>query len=272
MAAGITFKMKRKSGAFVGGDLAAGEIGIDVAGDSFFYSKDGSTVTQITTSGADVSSQAGAPSSTPASVGNINIDLTADRIYIATDTVSSADWDLIPITGAQIKTLYEAESNTNVFTDAEQTSLGTMEDNATADQTNAEIRTAVDAATDSNVLTDALKTKLDSLIGGTNKLDATVAPDADNDTTEGYEVGSIWIDVTADEAYRCLDNTDGAAVWINTTLETSELATIATSGDAADLSGDVAVARMTTNLVVALDGATGGTVDNSALVLEGGTI
>lgn len=46
---------------------------------------------------------------------------------------------------------------------------------------------------------------------------ANVAPDADNDIDEGYVVGSRWIDVTADKEYVCLDNTDGAAVWTETT-------------------------------------------------------
>jgi len=46
-----------------------------------------------------------------------------------------------------------------------------------------------------------------------NKLDATAAPDADNDVDEGYAVGSVWIDVTNDEYYICVDATDGAAVW-----------------------------------------------------------
>ena len=64
---------------------------------------------------------------------------------------------------AEIKTAYEANSDTNAFTDAEQTKLAGIETAATADQTNAEIRTAVEAATDSNVFTDADHTKLDGI-------------------------------------------------------------------------------------------------------------
>lgn len=50
-----------------------------------------------------------------------------------------------------------------------------------------------------------------------NKLDATSAPTVNNDTDEGYEVGSYWFDVTNDKSYACLDITDGAAVWIEIT-------------------------------------------------------
>ena len=49
------------------------------------------------------------------------------------------------------------------------------------------------------------------------KLDATQAPTVNNDINEGYTVGSRWFDITNDKEYVCLDNTDGAAVWIETT-------------------------------------------------------
>jgi len=49
------------------------------------------------------------------------------------------------------------------------------------------------------------------------KLDATEAPTVNNDVDEGYTVGSRWFDVTNDKEYACLDNTDGAAVWTETT-------------------------------------------------------
>ena len=63
------------------------------------------------------------------------------------------------------------------------------------------------------------------------KLDATGAPTVNNDTSEGYTVGSRWMDITGDKEYVCLDNTDGAAVWIETTVgDTGEVNTVSNVG------------------------------------------
>ena len=64
----------------------------------------------------------------------------------------------------------------------------------------------------------------------TNKWDATSAPGVTNDTDEGYIAGSTWVDVTNDKAYVCLDNTDGAAAWTETTQAGGGSGTVTTSG------------------------------------------
>ena len=69
-------------------------------------------------------------------------------------------------TAAEIRTLVESASDSNVFTDADHTKLNNIEANATADQTAAEIRTLVESATDSNVFTDADHTKLNGIETG----------------------------------------------------------------------------------------------------------
>ena len=66
-------------------------------------------------------------------------------------------------TAAEIRTLVESASDSNVFTDADHTKLNGIETGATADQTNAEIRAAVEAASDSNVFTDADHSKLNAI-------------------------------------------------------------------------------------------------------------
>lgn len=68
-----------------------------------------------------------------------------------------------------------------------------------------------------------------------NNLSATTDPSATDDSGSGYAVGSVWINTTTDEAYRCVDASAGAAVWVNTTLTTSELATLAVTGDWSDI-------------------------------------
>lgn len=46
-----------------------------------------------------------------------------------------------------------------------------------------------------------------------HKFDATTAPTVNNDSTEGYSVGSRWVDVTNGNFYVCRSATEGAAVW-----------------------------------------------------------
>jgi hypothetical protein len=55
------------------------------------------------------------------------------------------------------------------------------------------------------------------------KLDATTAPTVDNDNTEGYGVGSVWLDVTNDVAYLALDVSTGSAVWFEFLTSDSDL-------------------------------------------------
>tara|TARA_R100001198_G_scaffold12685_5_gene5458 strand:+ start:82 stop:5187 length:5106 start_codon:yes stop_codon:yes gene_type:complete len=101
--------------------------------------------------------------------GNITVTGTVDGRDVATDgtkldtieTGATADQ-----TAAEIRTLVEAATDSNVFTDADHTKLNGIETGATGDQTNAEIRTAVEAASDSNVFTDADHTKLNGIASG----------------------------------------------------------------------------------------------------------
>ena len=46
-----------------------------------------------------------------------------------------------------------------------------------------------------------------------DNLIATTAPTVSNDNTEGYGVGSTWIDITNDNVYKCVDSSTSAAVW-----------------------------------------------------------
>ena len=46
-----------------------------------------------------------------------------------------------------------------------------------------------------------------------NNYIATAAPGGTDDVNGGYSIGSIWVDITANKSYICLDITTDAAVW-----------------------------------------------------------
>jgi len=95
--------------------------------------------------------------------GNIVVGGTVDGRDVAADGTkldgieagATADQ-----TAAQIRTLVEAASDSNVFTDADHSKLNAIEPNATADQTNAQIKTAYEANADTNEFSDAEQSKL----------------------------------------------------------------------------------------------------------------
>jgi hypothetical protein len=49
----------------------------------------------------------------------------------------------------------------------------------------------------------------------------TTPPTVNDDSTDGYSVGSVWADITNDKIYVCVDSTDTAAVWKETTSNTA---------------------------------------------------
>ena len=119
--------------------------------------------------------------------GNIGVSGTVDGRDVAADgtkldgieTAATADQ-----TAAEIRTLVEAATDSNVFTDADHTKLNGIETAATADQTDAEIRTAVENATDSNVFTDADHTKLNGIETG------ATADQTNSEIKTAYEANS----------------------------------------------------------------------------------
>jgi hypothetical protein len=69
-----------------------------------------------------------------------------------------------------------------------------------------------------------------------SKFDGTTAPTVNDDVDLGYVAGSFWTDTTNDKNYVCLDNTNGAAVWTETTQATGTDATAVHDNVAGEIS------------------------------------
>jgi hypothetical protein len=191
------------------------------------------------------------------------------------------------MTGAEIKSAYEGESDTNAFTDADHTKLDGIETSATADQTGAEIKSAYEGESDTNALTDALLTKLNgieasatadqtaaeikTLVG--NASDCNVFTDADHTKLDGIETGADVTDATNVNSAGALMHTDipdsdtglvkrtGSETYdIDTSTYLTANQTITASGDATG-SGTTSLA-----LTLAASGVSAGSYGSSSAI------
>ena len=119
--------------------------------------------------GAIISSGAGAPSSTPAVVGDIYVDTTADISYVATGVASSADWDQATGAGGgdllAANNLGDVASAATSFTNIKQAASTTATGVAEL-ATITEVNTGTDAArvvTPAGLAGSALQTKVDGI-------------------------------------------------------------------------------------------------------------
>ncbi len=68
---------------------------------------------------------------------------------------------------------------------------------------------------------------------------ATAAPTVTDDSSDGYDVGSTWWDITNDKVYGCIDATEGAAVWKLLSNGTAAVSSVfARTGDVVAVTGD----------------------------------
>lgn len=132
-------------------------------------------------------------------------------------------WAIIPI-GTELPTVIHEGDAVSLLTN----------DAGYLDSVSATNQIANDIVTEPK-LSPEVRTKLNN--SAPNNYNATTDPTVNDDASAGWENGSVWINTTIPESYRCLDNTNGAAVWIETTLTTDELATVATTGNYSDLNG-----------------------------------
>ena len=194
-----------------------------------------------------------------------DLDTNSDQVLFAqqeiTDKLSGIEEGATgDQTAAEIRTLVESASDSNVFTDADHTKLNGIETAATADQTASEIRTLVESASDSNVFTDADHTKLNGIEANAtadqtaaeirtlveSATDSNVFTDADHSKLNAIEAGATT-DQTASEIRALVESASDSNVF--TDADHSKLNAIEANADVTDATNvDAAGAVMNSDL------------------------
>ena len=141
-------------------------------------------------------------------------------------------------TGDQDLSAYQLQPSEGAFVDGDKTKLDGIEAGATADQTAAEIRTLVDSATDSNVFTDADHTKLDGIEAAADVTDTANVTSAgalmDSEVTNLEQVKAFDSSNYATSAQGALADSALQSTDIDTLAELNTIVTDATLIDTTD--------------------------------------
>lgn len=97
----------------------------------------------------------------------------------------------------------------------------------------------------------------------TNNYAATTNPGVGNDSTQGYTVGSEWVNTSTNETFSCTSNAAGAAVWVATSTGGTPGQVVAPAGQAASVTGGVASSATTSGGAASLIGGVGGTTSGN---------
>ncbi len=101
MSAGVAIKHKRKASAFVGGELLAGEVGVNTAAKRLEFSSDGIDVNPVTGGGANIA--------------EVELDFGAqavsEKVFTVTDATVSATSKVVAKQSGKAATGRQADEN-----------------------------------------------------------------------------------------------------------------------------------------------------------------
>lgn len=165
--------------------------------------------------------KAGISVGTTSSLATNNIQVSKSGYYTVTCTLSMGPLATVP---TQVTaTVFQNGVATDIRSQHIFNNTANTEDITLRGTLNMNIGDTVDVRlkTDTgtvNVLCSQGTLTATATIGGTaasilDNLGSTAAPTSNDDATQGYTVGSHWIDIANDIVYVCTDSTNGAAVW-----------------------------------------------------------
>lgn len=91
-----------------------------------------------------------------------------------------------------------------------------------------------------------------------NKLDAIVDPAVTNDISQGYEAGSMWVNVTGQRVWRCVSAAVGAAVWLGESMGATAVLGVQAAPAAKTVSATLTAAEVLTRLITGNQGGAAG--------------
>ncbi len=299
MPAGTVIKHKRKAGAFVSGELAAGEWGLDVTNSNWYYSINGTTVVVLASGGVNTANAplanefarfTGASTIEGRTVVETKTDLNLENVTNTSDANK-------PVSAAQ-QTALDLKSNnaSPTFTGIPAAPTAAPGTNTTQIATSAFVAAAVSvavsgllemmgnidasanpnypAANKGDTYYISVAGKIGGAAGVTVAIGDAVIAKADNVGGTEASVGTSWFVLEK--------NLAGALLSANNLSDVADTATARTNLGAAPLShthaadditsGDLATARMQTNVAAAVNASSAATINNASITIDGGTL
>lgn len=236
MAAGVTIKHKRKAGAFSNGELAAGEWGLDVSGSDWYYSANGTTVVQLPT-GSGSGDMLESEYATNGAAGKVDTAINAEQL----GGTAAADYALESYVDTAVANIVDAAPGT----------LNTLNELAAALGDDANYASTVTTALAGKQPIDADLTAI-----------AGISPSNDDviQRKSGAWTNRSMAQVKSDLSLAKADVGLGNVANVDQTVASNIT------------SGDIAAARMQTNVAAALQASGSATISNASITLDGGTI
>ena len=139
-------------------------------------------------------------------------DADTYKVYVTQSGVVSYTTTTIPTNSIELARVVIADSEVESVTD-KRVFIGNVRAGLDAAKTATPKVGMIYIATDTNITYACYVADTWSHIGVKNKLDADTAPTINDDESDGYSVGSTWIDINNWNTWICVDATEGSAAW-----------------------------------------------------------